>query len=241
VRLPEGTHDGRVQVFLGFYVQMVSPVVRRPPERPLLVGGRPREGEQELEGPTGPVRAVGEEAVESRGDGEHAHGVERQADGDRRRARARPEREEAGQVYEEELRADAVVQIPPAGPGAISRYSFFHSPRPASLNSSPSRFERRTRPLPYWDAARAVETGPAPSLSTPVGDAPAVTLTHPARVGLRAGTLRPRRLFSCLDSPRLLPRAGTPGACYSESEKVPPVCPEQKLAEVAAPQTLGVG
>src|ERR1044072_3892015 len=100
-----------------------------------------------------------EESVESRGDGEHARDVERQADGDRHRAHARPEREEADQMHEEELRADRIVQTPLAGLGVFRPYSILHSLRPAFLNSSPSRCERRTRPLPYLDAALAWETG----------------------------------------------------------------------------------
>ena len=117
VRLPDGTHDGRVQVLFGVYVQVVAPVVRRPPERPLLVTGRPHERQQELEESARPVRAVREEAVEPGRDGEHAHDVEPQADGDRRRAHAGPEREQAGQVQEEELRADGVAQVPLFGSG----------------------------------------------------------------------------------------------------------------------------
>jgi hypothetical protein len=99
-----------VEVVLGVGVEVVSAVVCGPPERPLLVGGRPHERHQELEDAARLVRAVREQAMQSGRDGEHPHDVERHADDDGHRAHARPEGEQAGRVHEEELDADGVVE-----------------------------------------------------------------------------------------------------------------------------------
>jgi hypothetical protein len=87
----------------------MAAVVRRPPERPLLVSGRRRKRYQELENSPGLVGAVREEAMKPGRDGEHPHDVKGQTRKDRHGARARPDDEQAGQMHEEELNADGAV------------------------------------------------------------------------------------------------------------------------------------
>lgn len=76
VRLPETAGHGRVDIVLGVCVQVVGAMMRRPPERPLLVRGRAGKRERELEDAVGLVCAMREEAMKARGDGEHAHDVQ---------------------------------------------------------------------------------------------------------------------------------------------------------------------
>jgi hypothetical protein len=100
-----------VEIVFRVGVYVMASVMRRPPERTLLVRRRRRERHQELEDPAGLVSAMREEAMESGGDGEHADDVQCQTDGDSDHAHARPDGEQASRVHEEELNARRVVQM----------------------------------------------------------------------------------------------------------------------------------
>src|SRR5688572_29699079 len=81
-----------MHVLRGIGMQVVMPVLGGPPENALLPAALGQEGQDELENPAGPVSAVGEVAVISSPDREHAQPVQRDADRDSLPCNARPDR-----------------------------------------------------------------------------------------------------------------------------------------------------
>src|SRR5947209_16940140 len=70
---PKAVDPGRVRILGGIRMAMVLTVVSGPPKRPFLHGAASETGEHKLKPPARFIRAVGEVAVVSGGDAEHAH------------------------------------------------------------------------------------------------------------------------------------------------------------------------
>src|SRR5262249_58428422 len=79
VRPPETVHDRRMDIPFKVGVAVVTPVMRRPPQRPLLHGGASQNGEQELKQAAGLVRPMGKKSVIPRGEREHSDRIQRDA------------------------------------------------------------------------------------------------------------------------------------------------------------------
>src|SRR6476659_3908485 len=101
-----------MDVLLGIGMQMVMPLLGRPPDDALLRGRLGHECENELKRPAGRIGAVREIAMVSGHDGKDAQPIERNADGQRLPGDARPDRREAAEMDEYEgnsRRIDDVV------------------------------------------------------------------------------------------------------------------------------------
>ena len=98
-----------MEILLSVGVEVMAPVMSRPPKWPLLIGSRSRESEQELKNSASGVSAVCEEAMKPSRYREHAHDVERQTCDNSHCAYARPNHKQASDMHEEELCADGAV------------------------------------------------------------------------------------------------------------------------------------
>ena len=89
-----------MHVVLGVGMQMVVAVLRGPPQNALLCGALAQDGEHELEGAAGRIRAMGEQAMIARADGENPQPIEGDAKYERFPGHARPNRPETGKMYQ---------------------------------------------------------------------------------------------------------------------------------------------
>ena len=99
-----------MEIFFRVRDQVMMAVMRRPPEWSLLIRGGSSERHQKLKEAAGAIGAVRQQAMKPGGDRKHSHHVKPQTYSDCYRAHARPNHQQAGEVHEEELRADKVVQ-----------------------------------------------------------------------------------------------------------------------------------
>src|SRR5271168_2290601 len=81
---------------------VVQPMMRRPPQRAALHGGRADHREYKLRGARSLERSMRKIAVIESGDGEHADEIQRDADADRDRAPSDPNHSQAHQVNDHE-------------------------------------------------------------------------------------------------------------------------------------------
>ena len=100
-----------MEILVSVGVKVMAPVMGRPPEWPLLIRCGSSESEQKLKNPAGSVSAVREEAMKAGGNRKHAHHVQRETSNHRHPTHACPDDQQAGQVHEQELRADEVVEF----------------------------------------------------------------------------------------------------------------------------------
>ena|ERR1700730_3598305 len=98
-----------MEILISVGVKVMAPVMRRPPEWPLLIRCGSSESEQKLKNPASSVSAVREEAMKPCGYREHAHDVQGQTGDDSHCTYARPNDEHASDMHEEELDADGAV------------------------------------------------------------------------------------------------------------------------------------
>jgi len=94
----------------------MAPVMSRPPERSLLIGGRPHKRHQKLENSAGLIRAMCKESMKPGSNREHAYNIQRQASSHCHRAHARPNNEQASQMHEKKLNAYGAIQLLPVHP-----------------------------------------------------------------------------------------------------------------------------
>ena len=114
VRVEEAAMQRRMHVLLLVGVPVVMAVQRRPPEDGLLRRAHREQRQDELPGPRGLERAVGEVAMVARRDAEHADHVQPEGEQDGRQRDAGPEGGERHQVDDHEggrLRIDDVVVV----------------------------------------------------------------------------------------------------------------------------------
>ena len=102
-----------MEIFVSVCDEMMAPVMSRPPERTLLIGGRPHKRHQKLKNSAGLIRAMCEESMKPGRNREHAYDIKRQASGHCHRADARPNNEQTSQMHEEELNAYGAIQLLP--------------------------------------------------------------------------------------------------------------------------------
>ena len=100
-----------MKVFVSIGDEMMETVMRRPPERPFLVGRRSSEGNQKLKDSTGAVSAMRQQAMEAGSDRKHAHDIQRQAGTDCHPAHPCPDDQQTSQMHEKELQAAGVIQF----------------------------------------------------------------------------------------------------------------------------------
>src|ERR1700730_7227661 len=102
-----------MEILLSVCDEVMAPVMSRPPERSLLIGGRSNKRHQKLENSARLIRAVCEEPVKSCCNREHADNVQRHTGDYCHYTHARPDDEQASQVHEEELNTDGAIQLFP--------------------------------------------------------------------------------------------------------------------------------
>jgi len=98
-----------MEIPLSVGVQVMAPVMGRPPEWSLLISCSSSESEQKLENSASSVSAVREEAMKPRCYREHSHDVQGQTGDDSHCTYARPNDEQASDMHEEEMDADGAV------------------------------------------------------------------------------------------------------------------------------------
>jgi len=102
-----------MEIFVSVCDEMVAPVMSGPPERSLLIRGRPHKRHQKLENSAGLIRAMREEPMKPGRNREHAYDIQRQASGHCHRAHARPNDKQASQMHEKKLNAYGAIQLLP--------------------------------------------------------------------------------------------------------------------------------
>src|SRR2546422_1025288 len=103
-----------MEIFLSVCDKVMAPVMSRPPEWSLLIGGRSHKGHQKLENPAGLICAVCEQPMKPGRNREHAYDIQRQARDHCHRTHARPDDKQASQMHKEELNAYRAIQLFPA-------------------------------------------------------------------------------------------------------------------------------
>src|SRR5216683_6608391 len=98
-----------MEIFLSVCDEVMAPVMSRPPERSLLIGGRSHKRHQKLEDSAGLIRAVCEEPMKSCRNREHAYEIQRHASDYCHHTHAGPDNEQASQMHKEELNAYGAI------------------------------------------------------------------------------------------------------------------------------------
>ena len=101
----------RMHVLVGIRMQVMVPMLGRPPQHALLRGALRQDREHELEGAAGRIGAVREIAVIARADREDAQPVEHHADDHRLPGDAGPDRREAGEMDQHERHCRRVHDV----------------------------------------------------------------------------------------------------------------------------------